>query len=147
MSHSYSQILVHGTFSTEERRNLIQDDMQPRLWAYISATAKKDGVRMISVGGIANHAHVLFALPPTLTLATVMRNLKSNSSRWMREKGCKFAWQTGYGAFSIGYSQLDAVVNYIRRQPEHHKRRSFEQEFLALLKKYGVDYDPKYVLG
>ena len=102
---------------------------------------------MISVGGIANHSHVLFALPATLTLASVMRNLKANSSRWMRENGCKFAWQTGYGAFSIGYSQLNTVINYILRQPEHHKRRSFEQEFLALLKKYGVDYDPKHVLG
>ena len=147
MSHSYSQILVHATFSTEERRDLIPDHLQDRLWAYMGATAKKDSVRVISIGGISNHAHVFFALPATVTLATVMMNLKANSSRWMGEKGINFAWQKGYGAFSVSSSHVENVIKYIRNQKEHHKKRSFEEEFLALLKKYKVDYDPKYVFG
>jgi len=147
VSHSYSQILVHGVFSTKERENLIPQNMQHRLWAHMSATAQNDGVRTISIGGVENHAHVLFALPATLALATVMRKLKANTSRWMNENGIRFGWQTGYGAFSVSSSQVNTVINYIQRQPEHHKRRNFEQEFIALLKKYGVDYDPRYVFG
>lgn len=147
MSHSYSQILVHAVFSTDGRRNLIPDTMEGRLWAYMGATAKKDDVRTIAVGGISNHAHVLFALPATLTLATAMMNLKANSSRWMGEQGTEFAWQKGYGAFSVSSSHVDDVVEYIKHQHEHHKKRSFEEEFIALLKRYGVDYDPLYVFG
>jgi putative transposase len=147
MSHSYSQILVHAIFSTDGRRNLIPEKLQDRLWAYMGATAKKDSVRMIAVGGISNHAHVFFALPPTITLSKVLRNLKANSSRWMGEQGIRFAWQKGYGAFSVSSSQAHQVIKYIRNQKEHHKKRKFEDEFIAFLKKYNVDYDPKYVFG
>jgi REP element-mobilizing transposase RayT len=147
MSHSYCQILVHAVFSTDGRQHLIPENMEDRLWAYMGATAKKDGLRVIAVGGISNHAHVFFALPATVTLATTMMNLKANSSRWMGEQGIKFSWQKGYGAFSVSSSHVDDVVEYIKNQHEHHKKRSFEEEFIALLKKYGVDYDPRYVFG
>jgi len=147
MSHSYCQILVHSVFSTDGRQNLIPESLQDRLWAYIGGTAKKEGVRVIAVGGISNHAHVFFALPATITLAKVIMNIKANSSRWMGEQGMRFGWQKGYGAFSVSSSHVDAVTKYVKHQREHHRKRSFEDEFIALLKKYRVDYDPRYVFG
>ncbi len=94
-----------------------------------------------------NHSHLLFLLPATISLASAINAFKTNSSRFMHERGLPFQWQDGYGAFSVSPSQLDKVTAYIRNQREHHKRVTFEQEFLALLKKAGVPCDPKYVLG
>jgi REP element-mobilizing transposase RayT len=94
-----------------------------------------------------NHSHLLFLLPATISLASAINAFKTNSSRFMHERGLAFQWQDGYGAFSVSPSQLDKVTAYIRNQREHHKKVTFEQEFLALLKKAGVPYDPKYVLG
>lgn len=147
MSHSYSQNLLHCVFSTYERRNLIPLELQPRLWGYMNATAKKEGVHVITAGGIANHAHIALALPPTVALSTALQKIKANSSRWLGEQGINFDWQQGYGAFSVNASQLNKVVRYINNQPQHHKRLTFEDEFLSLLKKSGIPYDPKYVFG
>ncbi len=94
-----------------------------------------------------DHAHLLVAVPATIALADLINKLKTNSSRWMSERGVAFAWQDGYGAFSVSPSQVPLVKEYIRNQAAHHKKRNFEEEFLALLKKSGIDYDPKYVLG
>ena len=94
-----------------------------------------------------NHSHLLFLLPATISLASSINTFKTNSSRFIHERGLAFQWQDGYGAFSVSPSQLDKVTAYIRNQHEHHKKVTFEQEFLALLKKAGVPYDPKYVLG
>ena len=102
---------------------------------------------MIKIGGMADHVHILFALPADVTLAHAVQVFKANSSRWMRERVPTFAWQEGYAAFSVSASGVGAVKKYIENQPEHHKRRSFEEEFLALLKKCGVAYDPKFVFG
>jgi putative transposase len=94
-----------------------------------------------------NHSHLLFLLPATMSLASAINTSKRNSSRFMHERGLAFRWQNGYGAFSVSPSQLDKVTAYIRNQREHHKKVTFEEEFLARLKKAGVPYDPKYVLG
>ena len=147
MGHSYSQNLIHCVYSTERRRNLIAHELQPALWAFKSSIAKQKGIPLICAGGIANHAHILIALPPVITLAKALQTIKSYSSRWMAERGVKFQWQEGYGAFSVSPSQVDTVVNYIRNQARHHAKRSFEEEFLFLLKSSGVDYDPRYVFG
>jgi putative transposase len=96
---------------------------------------------------MADHLHILLSLSPTKTLAETVRDLKANSSRFMSESGPQFSWQEGYGAFSVSPSQIPVVKGYIRNQAEHHKMRNFEQEFLALLKKAGVAYDPRYVFG
>jgi len=100
-----------------------------------------------AVGGMEDHVHVLFRLPPTMTLARAVTLLKSNSSKWMRERGTKFAWQQGYGAFSVSSSNLQVVIDYIDTQDEHHKKLSFEQEFAALLRKHGVKFDLKSLLA
>jgi putative transposase len=100
----------------------------------------------MALGGTANHIHILMTLPPKQSLSAAVRDLKANSSRWMSETGLGFAWQSGFGAFSVSPSQA-VVKNYIRNQAEHHKRRNFEEEFLLLLKKAGIEYDPKFVFG
>ena len=94
-----------------------------------------------------NHSHFLFLLPATISLASAINIFKTNSSRFLHERGLAFQWQNGYGAFSVSVSQIDQVIAYVRSQPDHHKKMTFEQEFLALLKKAGVPYDPKYVMG
>ena len=100
------------------------------------------------VGGIANHVHVLLSLPAVLPLSKAMQLIKGASSHWMNENHTRdFAWQEGYGAFTVGISQKDQTISYIRRQPEHHKKRSFEEEFVTFLKKHGVEYDPQHVWG
>jgi REP element-mobilizing transposase RayT len=148
MSHTYISDLVHCVFSTKLRRNLIAPQVQPDLWAFLGGIARKNGFKALIAGGTENHAHILLSMPATLPLAKAMQLIKGASSRWMNEKHADgFAWQEGYGAFTIGVSQMRDTVAYIRGQKEHHRKRSFEEEFLAFLKKNGVAYDPKYVWG
>ncbi len=101
----------------------------------------------VAVGGIEDHVHLLFHLPPTLTLSKAISIIKANSSKWMNEHGRGFAWQEGYGAFNVSASKVDTVAEYIRNQREHHAKMSFEDEFLALLKKHGIEFDMKCVFG
>ncbi len=147
LSHSFAQNHLHVVFGTKERRNLISNEIQPQLWAYLAGIGRNHGMFVPAVGGAANHAHVLFQLPAALPLAKAILLLKSNSSKWMNEQGKRFAWQEGYGAFSVSASNLAAVTKYIQNQEAHHRKISFEQEYLALLKKHGVEFDPKYVWG
>ena len=145
MSHSYAQNHIHLVFSTKERLKLIPPTMQPKLWAYIAGICKHHGMLAFAVGGMADHAHILFRLPPTLTLAKAVSTIKANSSRWMNEQGNEFTWQKGYAGLSVSSSNVPAVIRYIDNQEAHHRKRSFEQEFIALLKKHGIQFDPKYV--
>ena len=147
MAHTYNANFVHLIFSTKNRRETIPPELQEQLWAYILGTANNLKIKTLAVGGTANHVHLLLGLPPTMPLSEAIQKLKANSSRWLGEHGIVFQWQEGYGAFSVSTSQLDQVTTYIRNQREHHKKMTFEEEFLALLKKAGVSYDPKHVLG
>jgi len=147
MSHTYSTNLVHCVFSTKGRADLIPQGPQEQLHAYLIRTAKNLGIEIIAIGGTANHIHILMALPPKQPLSYVVRDLKANSSRWMSERGLSFSWQEGFGAFSVSPSQSPVVKKYIRNQAAHHQKRNFEEEFLLLLKKSGIDYDPRYVFG
>lgn len=147
MSHTFDKNYVHIVFSTKGRCKTISKEIQGRLWPYIAAIGRNHGMDVLEVGGIENHAHVLIQLPARLPLSKAVLLLKSNSSKWMGEHGIKFAWQEGYGAFSVSASNVVAVVRYIVNQEKHHRKISFEDEYLALLKKHGVKFDPKYVLG
>jgi putative transposase len=148
MSHTYVSSLIHCVFSTKNRRDLIAEEIQPQLWAFVGGIARRNGFKALIVGGIANHVHVLLSLPATLPLAKAMQLIKGASSHWMNENHTRdFAWQEGYGAFTVGISQKDQTISYIRRQPEHHKKRSFEEEFVTFLKKHGVEHDPQHVWG
>ena len=141
--------MFHCVFSTKDRRNSISPDIQQLLWPYIGGIARNHGMHALSVGGSDDHVHILLSLPSTITIADAMRIIKSESSRWIHETANipDFEWQQGYGAFSIGHSQKEATLTYIANQPEHHKKRDFQTEFLALLKKNRIEYDPRYVWG
>lgn len=147
MSHSYSSNRVHLIFSTKGRARMISDEIQPRLWAYMAGIAQKQGFDAIIIGGIEDHVHALLLLPPTIPLAKAVQFLKGSSSKWLNENGGAFAWQEGYGAFSVSASQTSDVIRYIKNQATHHAKKSFEQEFLEFLQKYGIAYDPAHVLG
>ncbi len=141
MSHTHSASFLHCVFATKGRCALIPAELRERLYAYLIGIADNLGFKILAAGGTSNHVHLLIGLPPALTLAETVQKLKANSSRWLSESGVHFEWQKGYGAFSVSPSLLPTVQAYIRNQAEHHRKRSFEEEFSALLKKSGVTYD------
>jgi REP element-mobilizing transposase RayT len=149
MSHTYCSALFHCVFSTKERRKLIAPQIQERLWAYIGGVAKEHGLKALAIGGTGDHIHILLSLPSSFPIANAMREIKSASSFWMRRTGARadFEWQEGYGAFSIGFSQITTTSAYIKKQEEHHRKRDFQAEFIAFLKKHRVEYDPRYLWG
>jgi putative transposase len=149
MSHSYSSNRIHVIFSTKERKQCLTDDFQPQLWAYMAGIAHNQGFEAMTIGGVSDHVHALLLLPPILPLAKAVQFLKGSSSHWINEsRACDgFAWQEGYGAFSVSASQTADVVRYIQNQRQHHEKKSFEEEFVDFLEKYGVVYDPAHVLG
>ena len=148
MSHTYISDLVHCVFSTKNRCDLIKPEIQCELWSILGGIARKNGLKALTVGGTENHVHILLSLPASMALAKAMQLMKGASSRWMNETHTHdFAWQEGYGAFTVGISQKDDTIAYIRSQAEHHRKRSFEEEFIAFLKKHDVEYDPRYVWG
>jgi putative transposase len=144
MSHSYLHNPVHVVFSTKERRKLIPKESQTRLWAYLAGVCKKQRIFVHEIGGMEDHLHMLIQIPLTLAYSDAMQEIKTSSSRWM---GRNFAWQRGFGIFGVSASHVDAVVRYIRTQAAHHRRMTFEDEFIALLEKHGIAYDPRYVFG
>ena len=148
MSHTYVSDLIHCVFSTKGRARLIPDPVQPDLWSFMGGIARKNEFKALIVGGVGDHAHVLLSLPAIMPLAKAVQLIKGASSRWMNENHVRgFAWQEGYGAFTIGVSQKSTTIAYIKGQAEHHRKRSFEEEFLGFLGKNGIEYDPKYVWG
>ena len=147
MAHTYANVLIHCVFSTKLRRDSIPDDLREKLAMYFVGIGKSHDIRVLCAGGTANHSHLLFLLPATVPLAKAVQILKANSSRWLGEHGFDFAWQEGYGAFSVSASNVEAVRDYIEHQEEHHAKHSFEDEFVSLLRKSGVEYDPAFVFG
>jgi REP element-mobilizing transposase RayT len=148
MAQTLVSLLVHLVFSTKHRADLITPEIEPELFAYLSAILNKHESRCLAVGGTANHVHLLASLSKNIALSTLLNELKKSSSKWIKTKGARFrdfGWQDGYGAFSIGQSNVAALKQYIARQKEHHRGRSFESEMLMLLGKYGVRYDEQYL--
>ena len=139
MGHTYTSTLFHVVFSTKERRAVIAEPA--KLWAYVAGTARNLDYEPLAIGGTDNHLHLLLRLPAHVSVADAAQKLKANSSRWLGENGMWFGWQHGYGAFSVSPSNVDAVKRYVQNQPEHHRRRSFEDEFMALLAKSGIMFD------
>jgi len=144
MADTYTKILIHCVFSTKGRRPLIR--MPEKLRSYLRGIARNRGADILAVGGTNNHVHLLLALPSSLTIAQLMRDLKANSSRHVNEQISGFAWQDGYAAISVSPSQVDVVRRYIEQQESHHGKRTFEDEYVAMLEKSGVQHSA-YVLG
>jgi putative transposase len=147
VSHTYAQNVIHVVFSTKDRRKLMPNEFRPQMWAYAAGICKKFDIPVLAIGGMEDHIHFLLQIPPTLALAKAVLAIKTNSSRWASEEGHKFAWQQGYGAFSVSSSIVPTVIRYIQNQEAHHKKMSFDAEFLALLKKHGMEFDSKFVFG
>ena len=148
MPHTYVNLLVHVIFSTKDRRPHMTPDLRPRLFAYIGGVVRELGGTPSIVNGTDDHVHVLLGLPATKAVADVLRIVKTNSSRWVHETFPAlraFAWQSGYGAFSVSQSNADAVHAYIATQEEHHRHVSFQEEYAQFLKRHGITYDERYV--
>jgi REP element-mobilizing transposase RayT len=132
---------VHIVFGTAERRALIPDDLQSRLWPYIGGVAKHTGAKALAVGGTADHVHILLSIPGNQSISELVQKIKANSSRWISEEGRipLFAWQKGFGAFSVGATGTKPTIDYILGQVNHHRRRDFRQEWERILRQHGVE--------
>ena len=148
VAHTHGNILLHLIFSTSGRRPLIEPAFRPDLHAYLGGIVRGIDCTALIVNGTADHVHMLVRIRPAQSASEVARLIKANSSGWVRERWrSDFAWQTGYGAFSVSESSVPDVTKYIAQQEEHHRKHSFQEEFVAFLKKNNVDYDPKYIWG
>lgn len=148
MAHTYANLVVHVIFSTKDRVPQIDAEIRPRLFPYMGGVVRELGCTPMIVNGVEDHVHGLIGLPTTRSVADVMRVLKTNSSKWIHDTftgRSAFAWQAGYGAFSVSQSNVEAVRQYISTQEEHHRMVSFQEEYLAFLQRHGIAYDPRYV--
>lgn len=148
MASSHTNLLFHIVFSTKERRPMIVEEFKEELYKYIGGTIRGERGVLLEIGGVADHLHLLAKFRADVSVAEMLRRIKSHSSKWINELGrtrFPFAWQTGYAAFSVSQSQVEKVRDYIRNQEQHHRRESFQEEFLNLLKKHGLEYDERYL--
>ncbi|MBA4311645.1 MAG: transposase [Chlorobiaceae bacterium] len=148
MANTFTQIYIHVVFSVKQRVSLIQQDWREELHKYITGIIQNKNHKLLAINTMPDHIHLLIGMKPDASLSELVRDIKANSSKWINEKKIlktKFLWQEGYGAFSYSHSQLDEVIHYIKEQQEHHKKRTFKEEYISFLKKYYVPYDPKYV--
>jgi putative transposase len=148
MSGKFINVNIHMVWSTKWRKPLLDSQWSPRLYGYLGGIAHSNKARLLEAGGQADHVHLYVSMPSTLSIAQMVNTLKANSSRWIRESFPNrklFAWQEGYGAFSVSKSGERAIIEYIINQAEHHKRIGFREEFLKLLKEHEIDFDSKYI--
>jgi putative transposase len=148
MPQSLSNLLTHVIFSTKNREPLLSESIRSELHAYMSGILNNINCPSIQVGGIGDHVHVFFRLSRTATVAEVVETLKTSSSKWIKTRGRAFSnfhWQSGYGAFSVSQSDAEGVISYIRNQPEHHRKISFQDEYRRFLDRYEIPFDERYV--
>ncbi len=148
MANTYTQINIHAVFSVKGRENIITQNFRNRLHEYISGILKGEKQFPLAVNGWKDHVHIFFEMHPTSCVADVLKTVKSKSSKWINENKFlpgKFSWQEGYGAFSYSRSQRDDVIKYVMEQEQHHKKKSFREEYLGLLQKFEIEFDGNYV--
>jgi len=145
---SYVSSYFHCVFSTKERRPQLTPALRERLWPFLGGIARHNKMKAIEMGGVEDHVHILLSLPSTLSVAKALQLIKGGSSKWVHETFPEhrlFGWQEKYGAFTVSVSQLDKTTQYIMNQGEHHRKMTFQDEFLALLKKHRIEYDERYL--
>jgi putative transposase len=148
MAQSLSKVVLHIIFSTKDRESWLDSDVRPRMHAYLAAVCRDLGAQLVRVGGVADHVHIVTTLPRTLSQAQMIERIKKVSSKWIKTLDARyrgFFWQRGYGALSVSPSQLDAVLQYVDTQQEHHRTRTFQDEYRELLRRHGIDFDERYV--
>jgi putative transposase len=148
MAHSITHLLSHVVFSTKNHAPYLDRELKDRLFPYMAGIIHELGGGVSTINGTNDHVHLLLRLPAATPLADAMRLLKTNSSRWVHETWAarrSFAWQTGYGAFSVSHSVADEIVRYIQTQAEHHRNMTFQEELIALLQRHGIEYDERYM--
>ena len=148
MSRTFTHLFTHIVFSTKNRARLIVPDLKPELHAYLGGLTREIKGTAVAINGMEDHVHLLVSLPPTISVSDALGFIKTNSSKWVHQKWPRrssFAWQLGYGAFGVSKSNIPEVEDYIRRQEKHHRKLTYKEEFLAFLRKHGIDYDERYV--
>ena len=148
MADTYTQIYIHIIFAVKGRQNHISVDWKDELYKYITGIISNKKQKLIHINGISDHIHILIGMKPTISLSDLVRDVKFNSTNFINAKryiNGKFYWQEGFGAFSCSPSQLDKVINYIKNQEIHHKRKTFKEEYVEFLKRYNVEYKPEYL--
>ncbi len=148
MANTYTQIHIHTVFAVQNRLSLIQNLWKDKLYQYIIGIIQNHGHKVLTIGGMPDHIHILFGFRPTESLSTLVQQTKRDSSEWInRNKFVEghFSWQEGYGAFSYSKSQLTQVSTYIENQETHHKKRTFHEEYKKILSDFGIEYDEKYI--
>ena len=148
MPQSLSKVIIHTIFSTKDRHPWLDTNIRPRMHAYLATICRDAGAEAFRVGGVADHVHLVTTLPRNLSQADMLEGLKKKSSKWIKGVAADyrlFYWQRGYGAFSVSPSQLDALLGYVETQEEHHRNRTFQEEYREFLRKHGVEYDERYV--
>jgi REP element-mobilizing transposase RayT len=148
MANTYTQIHIHVVFSVQNRIALIKKDWQNRLYQYIIAIIQNHGHKVLSIGGMPDHVHILFGFRPTQSLSDLMQNVKRDSSEWINKEKLvmgRFSWQEGYGAFSYSKSQIPQVVKYIEDQEKHQKKRTFVEEYQKILNDFELEYNEQYI--
>jgi putative transposase len=145
---SYISSHFHCVFSTKERRPFITPALRERLWPFLGGIARKNQMTALEIGGMDDHVHILLSLSSTLSIAKALQLIKGGSSKWVHETFPEqrlFGWQENYGAFTVSVSQLDKIIKYIKGQVEHHRKMTFQEEFLALLERHRIQYDERYL--
>lgn len=148
MAQSLSKVILHIIFSTKNREPWIDFEVRPRMHAYLATICRDLGADFVRVGGAADHVHILSTLPRTVSQAELIERIKKTSSKWIKALEIRyhgFFWQRGYGAFSVSPSQLDSVLEYVKQQEEHHRKRTFQEEYREFLRKHNVEFDERYV--
>jgi REP element-mobilizing transposase RayT len=148
MPQSLSKVFVHIIFSTKDREPWLDSAVRPRMHACLATVCRDLGAEFVHVGGVADHVHIVTTLPRTISQAQLIEQIKKASSKWIKGiEACYrgFFWQRGYGVFSVSPSQLEILLRYIKRQQEHHRSRTFQEEYRELLSRHRVDFDERYV--
>jgi REP element-mobilizing transposase RayT len=148
MPQSLSSVLVHLIFSTKNREPFITPQIETELYPYLATIFREQKSPTLAIGGVSDHLHVLFSLARVVTIAELVEEIKTNTSKWIKTKGQvfrNFHWQKGYGAFSVGRSEVGAVKQYIQSQKEHHRLVTFQDEYREFLKEFNVPFDERYV--
>lgn len=150
MANTFSQIYIQIVFAVHGRQNLIGSEWREELYKYITGIVKNHEQKLIAIGGVSDHIHILIGFKPNFEISKLVQEIKANSSRFINKKQFvrgRFSWQEGFGAFSYSRSQLDTVIRYIENQERHHTKKSFKKEFIEFLEHFEVEYDEKYLFN